>query len=141
MEAGRNTKSAMAGSEKFRLTTYRFGEGGTLEGALRIGAVRFLPRGVKKEDYHKKGYFDVWLPLLAPRSELIKELREEPAARWKEFAECYEREILSNKDARAVLHLLKEMARRMPVAIGCYCRDEGLCHRSILKRLIEEAHQ
>ncbi len=71
----------------------------------------------------------------------MKELRKEPATRWKEFRRSYEREILASRDARAVLYLLKEMARRVPLAIGCYCRDEALCHRSILKRLIEEAQQ
>ncbi len=131
----------MAGSERLMLTTYRCGEGGSLQEALRIGAVRFLPRGIKKEDYQRKGYFDVWLPLLAPSPELIKEFRKDPARKWNEFASSYEREILSNSSARAVLCLIKEMARRTPVAIGCYCRDESLCHRSVLKRLIEDARQ
>lgn len=138
-EVERNTRSAMAGSEKLLLTTYRCGEGTALKGVLRIGAVRFLPRGVKKEDYRKKGYFDVWLPILSPEAELIKEFRKDPRAGWKEFSRKYEKQILSSRDARAVLSLLKETAKHTPVAIGCYCEDESLCHRSILKRLIEEA--
>ena len=39
---------------------------------LRIGTVRFLPHGVKKKDYAKHDYFDVWLPSVAPSRELIR---------------------------------------------------------------------
>ena len=33
---------------------------------LRIGTVRRPPRGVRKRDYAKRDFFDVWLPNLAP---------------------------------------------------------------------------
>jgi len=38
---------------------------------LRVGTVRLLPRGVKKEDYAKGNFFDVWLPEVAPTGELV----------------------------------------------------------------------
>ena len=34
---------------------------------LRLGTVRRPPRGVKKADYARLNYYDVWLPELAPR--------------------------------------------------------------------------
>ena len=34
------------------------------EGA-RLGTVRRPPRGIRKEDYARLGYYDSWLPLLA----------------------------------------------------------------------------
>jgi len=39
---------------------------------LRIGTVRFLPRGVPKTEYGPRNFFDVWLPVLAPTPETIK---------------------------------------------------------------------
>ena len=39
------------------VTTYRYGEALGLPG-LSIGATHYLPRGVRKTDYAKKGYFD-----------------------------------------------------------------------------------
>jgi len=33
---------------------------------LRIGTVRRPPRGVRKTQYARRNYFDVWLPELAP---------------------------------------------------------------------------
>ncbi len=39
---------------------------------LRIGTARFVPRGVRRENWQSKGYFDLWVPLLAPDPEFIK---------------------------------------------------------------------
>jgi len=33
---------------------------------LRIGTVRRPPRGVPKDEFAKRNYYDVWLPLLSP---------------------------------------------------------------------------
>jgi uncharacterized protein YeaO (DUF488 family) len=38
---------------------------------LRIGTVRRPPRGVRKEDYAARNYYDTWLPELAPSAELV----------------------------------------------------------------------
>ena len=124
--------------DRLMLTTYRCGYATGLEDVLKIGVVRFLPRGVRKEDYARRGYFDVWLPLLAPSPELIREFKKEPATGWHKFSRSYRRAMTTDAAARAVIALLRETARRMPVAIGCYCEDETRCHRSILKGLIEE---
>ncbi|MGH7185952.1 MAG: DUF488 family protein, N3 subclade, partial [Pseudomonadota bacterium] len=49
-----------------RLGTPRFPQEGT-----RIGAVRRLPRGVRKQRYAADDWFDVWYPDLAPSPELV----------------------------------------------------------------------
>ena len=46
---------------------------------LRIGTVRRPPRGVPKSDYASRNFYDVWLLILAPSSELVKQAL---AARW-----------------------------------------------------------
>ena len=33
---------------------------------LRLGTVRRPPRGVKKEDFPRRDYYDLWLPALSP---------------------------------------------------------------------------
>src|SRR5512144_1370678 len=62
---------------------------------LRIGTVRGLPRGVRKQDYAKRDYFDVWLPELAPSAPLVKWARQKPwtTGRWATFEKRYRREM------------------------------------------------
>ena len=45
---------------------------------LRLGTVRRPPRGVKKEDYSRRDYFDIWLPELAPGAPLVKYALSQP---------------------------------------------------------------
>lgn len=104
---------------------------------LRIGAVRFLPRGVAKVNYARLDYFDVWLPSLAPSRELLKALRAgklSPA----EFFRRYRSEM-SKTEPRQVIELLANLAARTPISVGCYCSDESQCHRKILGELIRQA--
>jgi len=122
-----------------RLSTYRIGSPrGDGEG-LRVGAVRFLPRGVKAEDYARKDYFDVWLPGVAPEANLIAWWREKPAipSRWKRFGARYGAFLRKDTNARQTVELLARVSDRTPVSIGCYCEDEARCHRSLLFESID----
>jgi uncharacterized protein YeaO (DUF488 family) len=121
------------------LATFQIGSPRSPDEGLRIGAVRYLPRGVRKENYASADYFDVWLPILSPSAELIRWFRtqEEGPRRLKRFFEKYEHEMIKGTDSRQVIQLVRELARRTPLAVGCYCVDESQCHRSVLKRLIE----
>ena len=38
---------------------------------LRLGTVRRPPRGVRKEEFARRDYFDVWVPELAPSAPLV----------------------------------------------------------------------
>ena len=122
------------------LTTFRIGDPPRTGEGLRIGAARRPPRGVPRDRWQAGGYFDVWFPVIAPSVELLARLREwdldSPADRAR-FYRAYERE-LSAPDARHVIDLLAAIARRTPIAIGCYCEDEARCHRSVLARVIWE---
>jgi uncharacterized protein YeaO (DUF488 family) len=126
-----------------KLKTFQVGSPRRRGEGLRLGTVRLLPRGVRKQDYASHDYFDVWLPLLAPSRPLLRWARShdivDSAADWRTFARRYEREVLGNTDARQTLQLVAQLAQRTPLAIGCYCADEQHCHRSLLKRLIEQA--
>lgn len=122
--------------------TFRIGTPRKPREGLRIGTVRFLPRGVKKEDYARLDYFDVWFPLLAPSTDLLKWLKAQAGhsdrVRWSKFRERYVSEM-KRTDARQGVKLLAELAKSAPLTIGCYCEDESICHRSILRELIQNA--
>lgn len=119
-----------------KLQTFRIGTPRKKGEGVRIGTVRFLPRGVKKEDYARLDYFDVWFPLLAPSHKLFQEFRSGKKS-WNEFSKAYRKEM-SNTDCRQAMLLLIELSKKTPIAIGCYCEDESNCHRSVLFELIKE---
>lgn len=98
---------------------------------LRIGTVRRPPRGVKKQDYAKLDYYDVWLPELAPSAKLITTAH----ADWERFAQRYRREM---REQEHLLQLFARLSRDASFAVGCYCEDETRCHRSILRQLLSE---
>lgn len=120
-----------------RLTSVRLGTPRRRGEGLRIGTVRFLPRGVKKQDYARRDYFDVWLPILAPSQELVTGVRNGRIT-WARFARSYRAEM-QKTDARQVIELLAALAMTTPIAVGCYCENEGSCHRSVLVELIRAA--
>ena len=109
---------------------------------LRLGTVRFLPRGVRKQDYARLNYFDVWLPVLAPSRELVRwalSRKQWDARMRKMFYARYAREMKSNTDARQVIQFVAALSRRTDVSVGCYCEDETHCHRPMLLKLIRSA--
>lgn len=107
---------------------------------LRIGTVRRPPRGVRKEDFASRNYFDVWLPELAPSAEVVSWALSEPftPARWKRYARLY-RSQMRKAPASHVIAALAALSKQSDFSIGCYCEDENLCHRSLLRELLIES--
>ena len=105
---------------------------------LRLGTVRRPPRGVRKENYARENYYDLWMPDLAPSAELFA---RRPASgdekSWLAFARKYEAE-LKKPEASRLLDLLAAMSHQSNFSIGCYCDDEARCHRSVLRRVLAE---
>ena len=99
----------------------------------RLGTVRRPPRGVKKADYARRDYYDLWLPDLAPShgagrptsatDALAKVLRNSP------------RDVVAG--GRAPARAARALSQR-DLSVGCYCEDESRCHRSILRELLIE---
>ena len=107
---------------------------------VRLGTVRRPPRGVKKADYAALGYYDAWLPELAPSAGLVKSVvaaAEVTPAQWAKFAKGYRREMAEPERAR-LLDVLAQLSHQADFAVGCYCENEQRCHRSILKALLAE---
>ncbi|HTT66870.1 MAG TPA: DUF488 family protein [Gemmatimonadales bacterium] len=105
---------------------------------LRIGTVRHPPRGVPKAQHAAQNWYDVWLPELAPSAQLVKlaQAADTPGA-WVRFVKRYRSEMAAPEKAR-LLRLLAALSRESNFSVGCYCADEARCHRSVLRRLLEE---
>ena len=121
------------------LRIVRLGEPRVPEEGVRLGTVRRPPRGVKKEDYARLDYFDLWLPDLAPSAELVSLALSEPftEARWAKFVRGYRREM-KQPAAERLLKLLALLSHQTGFSVGCYCEREDRCHRSILRELLVE---
>jgi uncharacterized protein YeaO (DUF488 family) len=116
--------------------TYRYGEAGSRKG-LFVGVARHLPRGIRRENFASHGYFDVWLPLLAPSSELVSAFRSGKLTCGQFFR--HYRTQMREPATRHVIQLVAAAARGQPIHLGCFCEDPAKCHRSVLKELIETA--
>lgn len=116
----------------------RLGSPRAVNEGLRLGTVRRPPRGVKKEEFASRDFYDVWLPNLAPSEELLKQaLAADDAKSWAAFRRKFVAEMKAPEAAK-VLDLLAALSHRTNMALGCYCEDEAHCHRSILRELLLE---
>jgi uncharacterized protein YeaO (DUF488 family) len=106
---------------------------------LRIGTARRPPRGVRKSDYARRNFYDVWLPELAPCETWVSWALAQPwtDARWRKYARNYRREMREPR-AERLIELLAALSHSTSLSIGCYCEDEQRCHRSLLRQLLAE---
>lgn len=106
---------------------------------LRLGTVRRPPRGVKKEDFARRDYYDLWLPALAPSQPLVSRAMSQPwtLARWKKFARQYRAEM-NRPEPKQMIELLARLSHEVSFSVGCYCEREERCHRSVLTELLRE---
>ena len=107
---------------------------------LRLGTVRRPPRGVPKNEWARRDFYDVWLPDLAPSEALLKTARSAvlDERSWKAFGRSYRKEM-AQPPARRLLELLAALSRETNFSVGCYCADEARCHRSLLRVLLQES--
>ena len=106
---------------------------------LRLGTVRRPPRGVRKNDYAKLNYYDLWLPDLAPSSKMVSWALSQPWTdeRWTKYVRDYRREMKAPAADR-LLALLGAMSQHTDFSVGCYCENEDRCHSSVLRELLGE---
>jgi uncharacterized protein YeaO (DUF488 family) len=116
----------------------RLGSPRTRNEGLRVGTVRRPPRGVRKEDYALKNIYDVWFPNLSPSESLLKEASPNDEKNWKIFKRRFLAEMKA-PGARRDLDLLAALSHRTNFSVGCYCKEESRCHRSILRELLEKS--
>lgn len=107
---------------------------------VRFGTVRRPPRGVKKSDFSRLDYYDVWLPELAPSAPLVSWALADPWTdeRWKRYVREYLREMKQPVPQR-IMGMLSALSRESNFSLGCYCENESRCHRSLLRQLLADA--
>jgi len=116
----------------------RLGSDREVDEGLRVGTVRRPPRGVRKERLAADDWYDVWLPQLAPSAELVKEAQGADSPReWASFVRRYRAEMATPDNAR-LISLLAALSHQTNLSVGCYCKDEEHCHRSVLRELLRE---
>jgi uncharacterized protein YeaO (DUF488 family) len=106
----------------------------------RLGTVRRPPRGVRKEDWSRRDYFDLWLPELAPSAPAVSWALAEPWTdeRWARYARVYRGEM-AEPAATRLIGLLALLSKSTDFAVGCYCENETRCHRALLRGLLIDA--
>jgi uncharacterized protein YeaO (DUF488 family) len=105
---------------------------------VRLGTVRRPPRGVPREEFASRDYYDVWLPNLSPSAGLMKRGQAAAtAAEWEKFRRAFRAEMGSPEVSR-VLDVLAALSHSADFSVGCYCEGEAHCHRSVLRELFEE---
>jgi uncharacterized protein YeaO (DUF488 family) len=105
---------------------------------LRLGTVRRPPRGVPKTEFATRDYYDLWLPLLSPSADLVKQAQGAQTPKdWTAFERAFRREMAAPEPAQ-LLDLLTALSKQTNFALGCYCRDEARCHRSVLRAVLGE---
>jgi uncharacterized protein YeaO (DUF488 family) len=105
---------------------------------LRIGTVRRPPRGVPKKEFASRDFYDVWLPTLAPSEALLKRGQSAASERdWKAFTRAYAAEMKAADPSRT-LDVLAALSHQTNFSVGCYCKDESRCHRSLLRKLLAD---
>jgi uncharacterized protein YeaO (DUF488 family) len=107
---------------------------------LRLGTVRRPPRGVRKSDFARRNFYDVWLPELAPSSPVVSWALSDPwtPARWRRYERIYRREM-ATPAARHLIELLATLSATTDFSVGCYCEDASHCHRSLLGEMLADA--
>ena len=96
----------------------------------RLLVMRVWPRGVRKDRV------DAWDRGLAPSRELLTDLRSE-AIDWPVFAKRFDEEMTQREDSVAALASLRERVRSETVTLLCWEADGTMCHRTLLKALVE----
>jgi uncharacterized protein YeaO (DUF488 family) len=66
------------------------------------------------------------------RSRAAKHERE-----WAAFEKKYRAEMAAPSSART-LDVFAALSHQTNFSVGCYCQDEGRCHRSVLRALLLE---
>jgi uncharacterized protein YeaO (DUF488 family) len=116
----------------------RLGSSRSKNEGVRIGTVRRPPRGVPKSEFAAQDWYDVWFPNLAPSVALMKLGQEATtSAQWAAFAKKYRAEMSAPEISRTI-ELLAVLSHHGDFSVGCYCEDEGRCHRSILRAVLAE---
>jgi uncharacterized protein YeaO (DUF488 family) len=122
---------------RIKLSTFQIGTPPKSGQGLRIGVTRRPPRGIPKSRWERDGYFDVWLPSIAPSPKLIRRFKDnlDDPALVGLSSTVTSVNLLSNAPGRQTLSLLAKIAKRAPVSVGCFART----NQSVIAHALENS--
>ncbi|MDB6136358.1 MAG: hypothetical protein JWM59_4601 [Verrucomicrobiales bacterium] len=113
---------------------YRYASVGQPGEELGIGVSRHVPRGVRREAWAAEGWFDSWLPLLAPSAPPVGDYLKHRIS-FAVFSRRY-RTGMKRPECLQLIRLLEAFSLTAPVSVGCFCEEEQHWHRAILRDLV-----
>lgn len=121
------------------IRTRRWNDPALPDDGARILVCRFRPRGVRRQDES----WDEWWRELGPSPALHAAAygKGQPVIAWPEYRRRYLEEIAVDPGRFHLRGLIERVAAGETVTLLCSsaCTDEGECHRSILRELVEAA--
>src|SRR5689334_9914646 len=100
----------------------RLGQPRARNEGTRLGTVRRPPRGVRKQDFARLDWYDVWFPVLAPSAATMKlGLAAANDRQWSAFARKYRAEMASPAPSQS-LDVLAALSHHADFSVGCYCK-------------------
>ena len=99
----------------------------------RVLVTRYWPRGVPK------AAVDEYVSALAPSRELLHAFKGGEID-WEEYKTRYLQEM-QNEDPKMEIRRLANAARHEIITLMCVCKDERVCHRTLLRNLILNADE
>ena len=98
---------------------------------------RWKPRNTKNE----KKYNLEWAPQIAP-TEITLDKRKDGSIDWREFRQRYINESFENPLFIDELEEIIELnSKGYTIFLICYEKDDTICHRSILREILEYNNQ
>ncbi|TAK56198.1 MAG: DUF488 family protein [Dehalococcoidia bacterium] len=105
-------------------------EEATPDDGVRILTTNYWPRGVSKE---RAG---TYIRALAPTRELLHAFKDGEIG-WPEYEKRYLAEMEGDRQREEIARIAG-LAQTETVTVMCMCKDERMCHRSLLRTLIEQ---
>ncbi|MCS7014487.1 MAG: DUF488 family protein [Gemmatales bacterium] len=118
------------------IRTKRWNDPVEADDGFRLLITRYRPRGVAR----KKETWDEWWPELGPSRELHAAYwgKIGPPIPWAEYRRRYLAEVRQQKELLACLLQRLRQGETITLLCSSACVEEKRCHRSLLKKLLEE---
>jgi uncharacterized protein YeaO (DUF488 family) len=103
---------------------------------LRLLICRYRPRALPKKDET----WDLWWKHLGPSKDLHAAFygKHGPPIGWEEYHRRYLEEMKEQEESLDILAQKVAEGKTITLLCSSACEDESHCHRSLLKKLIEE---
>jgi uncharacterized protein YeaO (DUF488 family) len=119
------------------IRTKRWCDKVTVEDGIKVLICRYRPRALPK----KQETWTIWKANLGPSKELHAAFYgkhgQEPIP-WEEYKRRYVEEMKGQDDEISVLAEMIASGKNITLMCSSACEDESHCHRSLLRRLIED---